>query len=69
MKALMPYVSAGGSVFRGQIVGYFDQQGPAARVEFVVDATNPMPRLLFYRELTNLGRGYPLETLGIELRE
>jgi len=69
MKALMPYVSAGGSVFRGQIVGYFDQQGPAARVEFVTDATAAPPRLLFYREMSHLGRGYPLETLGIELRE
>jgi DNA uptake protein ComE-like DNA-binding protein len=69
MKALMPYVSAGGSVFRGQIVGYFDQQGPAARVEFVIDATAALPRVLFYREMSHLGRGYPLEMLGIELRE
>ena len=69
MKALMPYVTSGGSVFRGQIVGYFDQQGPAARVEFVMDATTAAPRLLFYREMSHLGRGYPLETLGIELRE
>jgi DNA uptake protein ComE-like DNA-binding protein len=69
MKALMPYVTTGGSVFRGQIVGYFDQQGPAARVEFVIDATAAAPRLLFYREMSHLGRGYPLETLGIEIRE
>jgi DNA uptake protein ComE-like DNA-binding protein len=69
MKALMPYVTSGGSVFRGQIVGYFDQQGPAARVEFVMDATSAAPRLLFYRDMSHLGRGYPLETLGIEIRE
>jgi hypothetical protein len=69
MKALMPFVTAGGDVFRAQVVGYYDQDGPAARAEVVIDATEPRPRLLFWRDLTHLGRGYPLETLGIEVRQ
>jgi type II secretory pathway component PulK len=66
MKKLMPYVCAGGSVFRGQVIGYYDKGGPAARIEVVIDATTKPPRIVFWRDLTHLGRGYPLETLGVE---
>jgi DNA uptake protein ComE-like DNA-binding protein len=66
MKSLMPYVSAGGNVFRGQAIGYFDGGGPTVRVEFVLDATSRPAKLLFWRDLSHLGRGYSLETLGIE---
>ena len=30
MKALEPYICGGGNVFKAQIVGYFDQDGPDA---------------------------------------
>jgi len=66
MKKLMPYVCAGGSVYRGQVIGYYDKGGPAARIEVVLDATTKPPRIVFWRDLTHLGRGYPLETLGVE---
>jgi type II secretory pathway component PulK len=69
MKKLMPFMNAGGQVYRAQVVGYFDQGGPSCRVETVIDATQPKPRLLLWRELSHLGRGYPAETLGIEIRE
>ena len=39
MKALQPLITTGGSVYRGQIVGYFDDGGPSHRVEVVVDAS------------------------------
>jgi DNA uptake protein ComE-like DNA-binding protein len=64
MKSLMPFVTAGGSVYRAQVVGFFEQGGPAARLEAVIDATSESPRLLFWRELSHLGRGYSLSTLG-----
>jgi len=64
MKVLMPYLTAGGDVFRGQIVGYFDGGGASARVELVMDATTAPPRQLYCRNLRLLGRGYPLEALG-----
>jgi len=64
MKALMPYICGGGSVFRAQVIGYFDSEGPACRVEAVVDTSSNQARVVFWRELSHLGRGYPLSTLG-----
>ncbi len=66
MKELIKYVCAGGSVYRAQVIGYYDRGGPAARLEVVLDATTKPPRIVFWRDLTHLGRGYPLETLGVE---
>jgi DNA uptake protein ComE-like DNA-binding protein len=118
-KAMWPFITTGGSVYRAQIVGYFDEGGPAARVEAIIDtsppstsasqtastssssssgssgdsssgstsqtsasstsssqtssssqsttdsqATTSLPRIVFWRDLSNLGRGFPLETLG-----
>jgi type II secretory pathway component PulK len=66
MKALMPYVTGGGSVFRAQVIGYFDEGGPAARLEAIIDATVTPPRVVFWRDISHLGRGYPVEILGTE---
>lgn len=65
MKTLMPFVCAGGSVFRIQAVGYFDGGGPSARIEAIIDTTESKPKLIFWRDLTHLGRGFSLETLGV----
>lgn len=67
MKALMPFLCAGGDVYRAQIVGYFQAGGPFSRAEIIFDATGTQPRVLFWRDISHLGRGYPLETLGVEL--
>lgn len=69
MRTLMPFINAGGDVFRAQVVGYFQGGGPSARVETVFDATGSTPRVLFWRDLSHLGRGYALETLGVDLIE
>lgn len=69
MKKLIPYVCAAGAVYRTQTVGYYDKGGPSARIEVVIDATSSPPAIVFWREMTHLGRGYPLETLGIEAEE
>jgi type II secretory pathway component PulK len=45
-------------VYRFQVVGYFDQKGPQVRLEVVVDANNGRPRILHWRDLTDLGKGY-----------
>ncbi len=66
MKAMMPYVCAGGGVFRAQVIGYFDGGGPSSRIEVVLDATIQPPSVVFWRDMSNLGRGYQLEVLGIE---
>lgn len=63
MKQLMPFVTCGGSVFKAQAVGYFEERGPAARVEAIIDATVRPARVLFWRDLSHLGRGFSIETL------
>ncbi|MGC4006916.1 MAG: type II secretion system protein GspK [Pirellulales bacterium] len=64
MKSLAPFICAGGSAYRAQVIGYFDEEGPATRVEAVVDTSSGQSRVVFWRELSHLGRGYPLGTLG-----
>jgi hypothetical protein len=67
MKQLVPFINAGGDVYRAQIVGYYQGAGASARVEVVIDGSGLAPRVLFWRDLSHLGRGYPLEVLGIDL--
>jgi hypothetical protein len=67
MRLLMPFVCAGGDVFRAQIVGYYQGGGPSSRAEVIFDATGSQPRVLFWRDVSHLGRGFALETLGVDL--
>jgi hypothetical protein len=67
MKQLVPFINAGGDVYRAQVVGYYQGFGASARVEVVIDGSGLAPRVLFWRDLSHLGRGYPLEVLGIDL--
>jgi hypothetical protein len=69
MKVLMPFVCGGGRAFRGQIVGYFQGGQAASRAEAVIEATSPLPRVVLWRDLTHLGRGYTLETLGLNYQQ
>src|SRR6185503_1967084 len=66
MKALEPYVTGGGDVFRAQIVGLFSgaDRSPTARVELIIDATTGQPRRLCREDLRMLGRGFSLDELG-----
>ena len=64
MKALLPYLTGGGDVVRAQVIGFFDEPGPAMRVETVIDATTNPPRQVYWKDLRLLGRGYPLERSG-----
>lgn len=63
LRQIEPYITARGDVFRMQVLGHFDSAGPVVRIEAVVDATLNPPRAVFYRDLTNLGKGYILPTL------
>jgi hypothetical protein len=72
MRNMIPFITGGGNVYRAQIVGYFDQVGPARRVEAVIDASNAtssVPRIVFWRDISNLGRGFGLDTLGAGLAQ
>jgi len=63
MKALFPFVTCGGDVYRAQVVGFFDDYGPVARAEVVIDATSDPPRQVYYKDLRLLGRGFSIDEL------
>ena len=69
MRALMPYICGGGDVYRAQVVGYFQGGQAASRAEVIFDASTTTPRVLFWRDTSHLGRGYALETLGVDFAE
>ena len=66
MQSLMPYVCGSGDVHRAQVVGYYPLGGAYSRAEVVWDATKPVPRAVLWRDISHLGRGYPLEVLGVQ---
>jgi hypothetical protein len=57
MRALLPNMTCGGGVFRAQVVGYFEEGGPVARAEVVVDATVRPPRPVLWTDLRIRGHG------------
>ena len=65
MRTLMPFVCARGSVYRAQVIGYYDDGKAASRLEVVLDATQQPAGVLLWRDISHLGRGYALETLGL----
>ena len=58
------YVTARSQVYRVQAVGDFNGKGPTARIEAVIDSNNLRPRVLYYRDLTELGKGFDLPASG-----
>ncbi|MFL5343111.1 MAG: hypothetical protein ACJ8F7_23515 [Gemmataceae bacterium] len=60
MQALERYITSRTQIYRVQVLGQFDQGGPFARVEAVIDVNAGKPRIVMYRELTEFGRGYDL---------
>jgi DNA uptake protein ComE-like DNA-binding protein len=67
MKKLIGLVTTGGNVYRAQIIGGYFTEGPAERLEVVIDATEKPPVVRRRMELRSLGQGYPAETLGAML--
>ena len=65
MRSLLPLVTAGGDVFRAQVVGYYETSAAATRVEAIIDATTVNPKVIHYRDLSHLGRGFDASILGI----
>ena len=66
MASIMPYIcSSDGAVQRMQIVGFRDSGGRGLRMEVVMDVSEQPPKILALRDMESLGRGYPLELLGV----
>jgi hypothetical protein len=60
LRTLERYVTARTQVYRVQSLGTFDSGGPTARVEAVIDTNGGRPRIVYYRDLTELGKGFDL---------
>lgn len=58
MITLDPYFTARGDVYRAQVFGFYDGGGPITRLEAMVDGTQKPPRIIFQRDLNDLGHGY-----------
>jgi type II secretory pathway component PulK len=65
MQQLDRYLTTRGGMYRVNSIGYFDEAGPFTRLEAVIDTTqsNKPPVILFLKDLTELGRGYPQSLL------
>jgi type II secretory pathway component PulK len=63
-KGLLPRLTVGGSVYRVQAVGFFDEGGPIVRLEVILDATTTPARVLSLKNLSAFGRGFQPEVLG-----
>ena len=61
MQSLEQYITTSSQVYRVQSVGYFDGGGPTARVEAVIDTNGGRPRVVYWRDLTELGKGFNLQ--------
>jgi type II secretory pathway component PulK len=58
MQTLDQYITARSQVYRIQSIGYFDGGGPTARIEALIDTNNQRPRIISWRDLTELGKGF-----------
>jgi DNA uptake protein ComE-like DNA-binding protein len=61
LKSIEKYVTARTQVYHFQVIGYFDVNGGVtSRVEAVIDGNNGRPRIVYWRDLSELGRGFDL---------
>jgi type II secretory pathway component PulK len=61
LQALEKYLTTQTEVYRMQVVGYFDQGLPMARVEAVIDTNGGKPRIVYWRDLSDLGKGFDFQ--------
>jgi type II secretory pathway component PulK len=56
LKKIEKSITTQSKVYRVQALGYYDDKGPTARIEAVIDATYVgRPRLVYWRDLSELG--------------
>ncbi len=60
LATLERYLTAQTQVYRVQSLGYFDKGGPIARVEAVIDTNAGKPRIVYWRDLSALGKGFEI---------
>ncbi|NOZ41389.1 MAG: hypothetical protein GXP24_14360, partial [Planctomycetes bacterium] len=69
-KPMLPWVTTGGDVYSGQIVGFFDAGTAQDRIEVILDRSGTQEdmgspaRLLSWHNLSSLGPGFSLSVLS-----
>lgn len=63
MRSLSPFITGAGHVYRAQVVGFLPE-GMGARAEVVIDATQSVPAVLLWKDMTSLGLGFDPADLG-----
>jgi type II secretory pathway component PulK len=58
LTALERYVTAQTQVYRVQSLGYFGQGGPMARITAVIDTNLGKPRIVYWCDWSDLGKGF-----------
>ena len=53
-KLIEKYITGRSMVYRIHSIGYFGEGGPTARVEAVIDTNRGAPRILYFRDMTDL---------------
>ncbi len=59
LRNLDKYLTARGDIFKVQSVGFFEGGGPFSRIEAIIDGSVTPAKIISYRDLSDLGRGYP----------
>lgn len=60
LQAIERFVAARSQVFRVNSLGYFERGGPVARIEAVIDTNGGQPRIVYWRDLSELGKGFEI---------
>ncbi len=67
MKVLDPFITTGGDVYSGQIVGFFDGQPATARAQVFFDRTETTTLVVGWEDLSLLGPGFTPTELGAQV--
>jgi type II secretory pathway component PulK len=60
LRTLEKYITARTQVYRVQSLGYAATGGPVSRLEAVIDTNLGRPRVVLWRDLSELGAGFPV---------
>jgi hypothetical protein len=60
VQSIERYVTSRSLVYSFQVLGYFESGGPVTRLEAVVDTSFGRPRIVYVRDITELGKGFDL---------
>ncbi len=64
MRTLMPFICVGGDVYQAEVIGYFGDGVGTSRAEAIIDATEEIPKLVFWRDKTHLQGTFSVDVLG-----